>query len=216
MKKAKLPQTTIGRLPIYLRSLVQLAGHGGQIVSSEGLSQLAGTNAAQLRKDLSYLGEFGTRGVGYDVDQLINEISKWLGLIRDRTVAIVGVGRLGGALVGYQGFGEKGFKIVAAFDTDPRKIGGEIDGLSIRDPSELPRVVDELGSIDIGIITTPSGAAQRAANQLAQAGIKAILNFAPITVEAPEDVFVRHVDLAVELQILSYHLQKSESTKAPV
>ncbi|MHB0976083.1 MAG: redox-sensing transcriptional repressor Rex [Candidatus Aquicultorales bacterium] len=210
MKKAKLPQTTVARLPVYLRSLVYLAGRGVQIVSSEELAQLAGTNAAQLRKDLSYLGEFGTRGVGYDVDQLINEVSKWLGLLRDRTVVIVGMGRLGGALVGYHGFSEKGFKVIAVFDHDPGKIGQAVDGMSVRHVSELPAIVGAHGGVDIGIIATPASAAQAVADQLVRSGVRGILNFAPVTIEAADEVFVRQVDLSVELQILSYHLQKAE------
>ncbi|MCL4500181.1 MAG: redox-sensing transcriptional repressor Rex, partial [Chloroflexi bacterium] len=212
MKKAKLPQTTVARLPVYLRSLVFLAGRGVQIVSSEELAQLAGTNAAQLRKDLSYLGEFGTRGVGYDVDQLINEVSKWLGLLRDRTVVIVGMGRLGGALVGYNGFTEKGFKIISVFDQDPSKIGKEVADMVVRHVSELTTIVSQNGGVDIGIIATPGAAAQAVADLLVRSGVRGILNFAPITIEVPDDVFVRQVDLSVELQILSYHLQKSRES----
>ena len=209
MKKAKLPQTTIARLPVYLRSLVMLANKGEQIISSDGLAQLAGTNAAQLRKDLSYLGEFGTRGVGYEVDQLISEISKWLGLLRDRTVVIVGLGRLGGALVGYQGFSEKGFKVVGAFDRDPAIVGAEVDGLKINHINEFEDFVkDYSGGIDIGIIATQAPSAQGVANKMVNAGIKAIINFAPITIDIPDGIKLRQVDLSVELQILSYYLQK--------
>lgn len=210
MKRAKLPQTTVARLPIYLRSLVLLAGRGVQIVSSEELAQLAGTNAAQLRKDLSYLGEFGTRGVGYDVDQLINEVSKWLGLLRDRTAVIVGMGRLGGALVGYPGFSQKGFRVVAVFDQDPIKVGRMVNGLVVRHITELKTVVAQTGGADIGIIATPASSAQSVADQMVESGIHAILNFAPVTIEVPENVIVRQVDLSVELQILSYYLQKAE------
>ena len=209
MKKAKLPQTTIARLPVYLRSLVMLANKGEQIISSDGLAQVAGTNAAQLRKDLSYLGEFGTRGVGYDVDQLINEISKWLGLLRDRTVVIVGLGRLGGALVGYQGFSEKGFKVVGAFDRDPSKVGTEVDGLVVRNINELDDFSKSfLGGVDIGIIATQAPSAQGVANRMVNAGVRAIINFAPITIDVPGGIVLRQVDLSVELQILSYYLQK--------
>jgi redox-sensing transcriptional repressor len=209
LKKAKLPQTTIARLPVYLRSLVMLANKGEQIISSDGLAQLAGTNAAQLRKDLSYLGEFGTRGVGYEVDQLISEISKWLGLLRDRTVVIVGLGRLGGALVGYQGFSEKGFKVVGAFDRDPAIVGAEVDGLKINHINEFEDFVkDYSGGIDIGIIATQAPSAQGVANKMVNAGIKAIINFAPITIDIPDGIKLRQVDLSVELQILSYYLQK--------
>ncbi len=209
LKKVKLPQATIARLPVYLRSLVMLTNKGEQIISSEGLASIAGTNAAQLRKDLSYLGEFGTRGVGYEVDQLINEISKWLGLLRDRTVVIVGLGRLGGALVGYQGFSEKGFKVVGAFDRDPAKVGAEADGVKIRHINELEDFTKSIvGGIDIGIIATQASSAQGIANRMVNAGIKAIINFAPITIEVPDGVVLRQVDLSVELQILSYYLQK--------
>lgn len=209
MKKVKLPQATIARLPVYLRSLVILANKGEQIISSDGLASLAGTNAAQLRKDLSYLGEFGTRGVGYEVDQLINEMSKWLGLLRDRTVVIVGLGRLGGALVGYQGFSEKGFKVVGAFDRDPAKVNTEVDGIRIRNVNELEDFTKSIvGGVDIGIIATQASSAQGVANRMVNAGIKAIINFAPITIEVPDGVVLRQVDLSVELQILSYYLQK--------
>ena len=210
MKRAKLPQTTVARLPIYLRSLVLLAGRGVQIVSSEELAQLAGTNAAQLRKDLSYLGDFGTRGVGYDVDQLINEVSKWLGLLRDRTAVIVGMGRLGGALVRYPGFSQKGFRVVAVFDQDPIKVGRMVNGRVVRHITELKTVVAQTGGADIGIIATPASSAQSVADQMVESGIHAILNFAPVTIEVPENVIVRQVDLSVELQILSYYLQKAE------
>ncbi|MHB8842543.1 MAG: redox-sensing transcriptional repressor Rex [Candidatus Aquicultor sp.] len=209
MKKAKIPQTTITRLPVYLRALVMLASKGEQIVSSEGLAQHAGTNAAQLRKDLSYLGEFGTRGVGYDVDQLINEISKWLGLLRDRTVVIVGLGRLGGALVGYQGFSQKGFKVVGAFDRDPAIVGTIVDGLKVSHINDLESIVKGIqGGVDIGIIATQAPSAQGVANRMVDAGVKAIINFAPITIDVPAGVVLRQVDLSVELQILSYYLQK--------
>lgn len=208
-KKTKLPQATISRLPVYLRSLVILANKGEQIISSDGLAQLAGTNAAQLRKDLSYLGEFGTRGVGYEVDQLINEISKWLGLLRDRKVVIVGLGRLGGALVGYQGFSQKGFKIVGAFDRDPAKVGDIVDGQTIHHINELEEYVKNVsGGVDIGIIATQAPSAQGVANRMVNAGVKAIINFAPITIDVPDGVVLRQVDLSVELQILSYYLQK--------
>jgi len=209
VKKHKLPQTTIARLPVYLRSLVMLANKGERIVSSEGLAQIAGTNAAQLRKDLSYLGEFGTRGVGYEVDQLVNEVSKWLGLLRDRTVIIVGLGRLGGALVGYQGFSQKGFKVVGAFDRDPAIIGKKVDGLQVQHINEINDFARNLpGGVDIGIIATQAPSAQGVANKMVEAGVRAIINFAPITIDVPDGVVLRQVDLSVELQILSYYLQK--------
>jgi redox-sensing transcriptional repressor len=186
-----------------------LANRGEQIISSEGLAQIAGTNAAQLRKDLSYLGEFGTRGVGYEVDQLINEVSKWLGLVRDRKVIIVGLGRLGGALIGYQGFAQKGFRIVGAFDADQAKVGTKIEGVTIKSVDELAEFANSYpNGIDIGIIATQAPSAQIVANLLVDAGIRAIINFAPVTIDVPDGVVVRQVDLSVELQILSYYLHK--------
>lgn len=211
MKRERIPKATIARLPLYLRSLSELAEKGVPVVSSYELAELAGGNAAQLRKDLSYFGEFGTRGVGYDVNHLLYQISKFLGLTRDRNVAIVGMGKLGPALLGYWGFKEKGFKIVSVFDNDMRKIGKKIDGLEIQDVDFLEREVKDK-NIDIGIITTPALAAQHIANKLVAAGVKAILNFAPVTIVVPPEVILRQVDLAVELQILSFHQERQSSS----
>lgn len=204
MKKEKIPKATIARLPLYLRSLSELAEKGVPVVSSYELAELSGGNAAQLRKDLSYFGEFGTRGVGYDVEHLLYQISKFLGLTRDRNIAIIGMGRLGPALLGYQGFKEKGFKITAVFDNDIRKIGKKLNNIEVLDIDLMEGVIKE-ENIEIGVITVPAVAAQQVANRLVAAGIKAILNFAPTKIEVPEDVTLRQVDLAVELQILSYH-----------
>lgn len=181
------------------------------VVSSYELAELAGGNAAQLRKDLSYFGEFGTRGVGYDVNHLLYQISKFLGLTRERSVAIVGMGKLGPALLAYRGFREKGFKVVSVFDNDVRKIGKKIDSLEIQDVDFLEREVKDK-NIDIGIITTPALAAQHIANKLVAAGIKAVLNFAPVTIVVPPEVILRQVDLAVELQILSFHQERQSSS----
>lgn len=208
MKKEQIPSTTVTRLPIYLRCLSELSRRGVHIISSHELAELAGTSAAQLRKDLSYFGEFGTRGVGYDVDHLSHHLYKFLGLTRERKVVIVGLGKLGSALLRYRGFKEKGFLVVAVFDRDPKKVGKERDGLVVHDVSSLPEEVKRLGGVDIGIITTPSSAAQEVADELVSAGIKAILNFAPISLDTPSDVFLREVDLSVELQILSFYLAK--------
>ncbi len=211
MKKEKIPKATIARLPLYLRSLSELAEKGVLVVSSYELAELSGGNAAQLRKDLSYFGEFGTRGVGYDVENLLYQISKFLGLTRDRSVAIIGMGKLGPALLGYRGFKEKGFKVVAIFDNDMRKIGNKIGDLEIIDLDLLEKVVKEK-NIEVGVITTPAPAAQRIANLLVAAGIKSILNFAPAKIEVPSGVALRQVDLSVELQILSYHQTRMEKS----
>ena len=180
-------------------------------VSSERLAALAGVNAAKVRKDLSYLGSYGTRGVGYDVEFLLHQISRELGLTHDWPVVIVGIGNLGHALANYRGFGARGFQIVALVDADPAKVGTRIGDLSVAALDDLPRVVADCG-IAIGIIATPAGAAQEVADRLVDAGVTSILNFAPAVVSVPSGVSLRKVDLAIELQILSFYQQR----KVPV
>lgn len=207
MNHQGVPQTTINRLPIYLRCLIQAQQMHMPVINSLGIAEMAGTNAAQVRKDLSYLGELGTRGIGYDVDSLIAHISRWLGLTKDRRVAIVGYGRMGSALLGYGGFGERGFSVVAVFDADLDKVGQSAAGIRIDAIADLERVaVEQL--VEIVVITTPAAAAQSVAESAARAGVKAILNFAPVRLELPSDVAVRQVDLSTELQILSFHLAR--------
>jgi redox-sensing transcriptional repressor len=199
-----LPEATVARLPEYLRALHNLAETGNDTVSSEELAAAAGVNSAKLRKDLSQLGSYGTRGVGYDVALLIDQIEFVLGLTQRRAVALVGVGNLGHALAGYAGFVSRGFRIAALFDADPARVGEEINGLVVQHIDELPRVAaDE--RIAIGVIATPATAAQSVADQLVAAGVTSILNFAPCVLAVPEGVDVRKVDLAIELQILSFH-----------
>jgi redox-sensing transcriptional repressor len=176
-------------------------------VSSERLAELAGVNAAKVRKDLSYLGSYGTRGVGYDVEYLLHEISRELGLTHDWPVAIVGVGNLGHALANYRGFGARGFRVVALFDADPDKVGSRVGDLEIEALNDLPRVARDR-SVAIGIIATPAHAAQEVADRLVDAGVMSILNFAPTVVAAPPGVSLRKVDLAIELQILSFYQQR--------
>lgn len=197
-----LPEATVARLPEYLRALHNLADTGHETVSSEGLASAAGVNSAKLRKDLSHLGSYGTRGVGYDVTLLIEQIEYVLGLTQRRAVALVGVGNLGHALAGYDGFASRGFRIAALFDADPARVGEEISGLVVQHVDDLPRVAAE-ESIAIGVIATPAAAAQRVADQLVAVGVTSILNFAPCVLSVPEGVDVRKVDLAIELQILS-------------
>jgi|HigsolmetaAR206D_1030411.scaffolds.fasta_scaffold01526_8 AT-rich DNA-binding protein len=199
-----LPEATVARLPEYLRALHILAENGNDTVSSEELAAAAGVNSAKLRKDLSQLGSYGTRGVGYDVALLIDQIEFVLGLTQRRAVALVGVGNLGHALAGYAGFASRGFRIAALFDADPARIGEEINGLVVRHIDDLPQVVAEEG-IAIGVITTPASAAQSVADRLVAAGVTSILNFAPCVLSVPDGVDVRKVDLAIELQILSFH-----------
>jgi len=202
-----IPDATVARLPIYLRALSTLADRGIETISSEELATAAGVNSAKLRKDLSYLGSYGTRGVGYDVEFLLHQISRELGLTHDWPVVIVGVGNLGHALANYRGFGARGFQIVALVDADPAKVGTRIGDLSVATLDDLPRVVAECG-IAIGIIATPAGAAQEVADRLVDAGVTSILNFAPAVVSVPTGVSLRKVDLAIELQILSFYQQR--------
>jgi redox-sensing transcriptional repressor len=204
-----VPESTIARLPLYLRCLVQAQALRMPVVSSVQIAEMAGTNAAQVRKDLSYLGELGTRGTGYDVDALIDHISRWLGLSKHRNVAIVGFGQLGGALRSYGGFMDRGFSVVAILDADPEKIGTTSGDLTVSDIAELEDVFAE-HDVDIAVIATPAGAAQETADRVVAAGVTSILNFAPTLLTVPADVSVRQVDLASELQILSFHLARTD------
>ncbi len=211
MRNRPIPEATVARLPIYLRALLDLAeGRGETNVSSEELASLAGVNAAKVRKDLSYLGSYGTRGVGYDIEYLLYQITRELGLTQDWPAAIVGVGNLGRALASYKGFSERGFRIAALFDVDDKVIGKEVGGLDVKHLDELKDIVVSEG-ITIGIIATPPASAQEVAERLVDAGIKSILNFAPAVVAVTPDVNVRKVDLSIELQILSFYQQRTQA-----
>ncbi len=211
MRNRPIPEATVARLPIYLRALLDLAeGRGETNVSSEELASLAGVNAAKVRKDLSYLGSYGTRGVGYDIEYLLYQITRELGLTQDWPAAIVGVGNLGRALASYKGFSERGFRISALFDVDDNVVGTEVGGLEVKHLDELKDVVVSEG-ITIGIIATPPVSAQEVAERLVDAGIKSILNFAPAVVAVTPDVNVRKVDLSIELQILSFYQQRTQA-----
>lgn len=201
-----IPEATVTRLPLYLRVLGEASGHMGTI-SSEELASRAGVNAAQVRKDLSYLGSYGTRGVGYDVEYLIRQINHRLGLDCDRRVAIVGCGNLGQALAAYGGFPSRGFHVVAAFDADPAKVGSLVGTTVVAPTSSMLEVLRREG-VDIAVITTPAPAAQAVTDVLVEAGVHSILNFAPTTVVVPGDVALRQVDLGIELQILSFYQQR--------
>jgi redox-sensing transcriptional repressor len=209
-----IPEATVGRLPLYLRALVEMAENGTSTVSSERLAEATGVNSAKLRKDLSHLGSYGTRGVGYDVAYLIHQVRRELGLTQAWPIVIAGIGNLGQALANYRGFVERGFRTVALLDNDPAKIGTSIDGLSIRSIDELQDAVREHQAA-IGVIATPAVAAQEVADAMVAAGIRSILNFAPAIVSVPRGVSVRKVDLAIELQILTYYEQR-QATLAEV
>ncbi|MDP9239838.1 MAG: redox-sensing transcriptional repressor Rex [Actinomycetota bacterium] len=204
-----IPDATVARLPVYLRALHSLADAGQATVSSEELATSTGVNSAKLRKDLSHLGSYGTRGVGYDVAVLVDSISQALGLTQRWAVALVGVGNLGHALAGYGGFASRGFRIAALLDCDPGRVGELLHGMVVRHIDELPDVVAE-DAVSIGVIATPAAAAQDVCDRLVAVGVTSILNFAPVVLSVPDNVDVRKVDLSIELQILSFH----ESRKA--
>jgi redox-sensing transcriptional repressor len=205
--RRKIPEATVARLPLYLRSLFEGQHAGLTTISSERLAELAGVNAAKVRKDLSYLGSYGTRGVGYDVEYLLFQMSRELGLTQDWPVVIVGLGNLGQALANYGGFGDRGFPVAALCDVDPHVIGTEVHGVVVRSVDDLPQIVADQ-HVAIAIIATPASAAQDVADRLVAAGVPSILNFAPTVISVPEEVSLRKVDLAVELQILSFYQQR--------
>ena len=208
MRERPIPEATVGRLPVYLRALVEMAEGGMATVSSERLAEAAGVNSAKVRKDLSHLGSYGTRGVGYDVAYLIHQIRRELGLTQHWPVVIAGIGNLGHALANYRGFAERGFRPAALVDNDPAKVGEIVGGLPIRAPGDMPAIAREHEAL-IGVICTPATSAQSVADAMVQAGIRSILNFAPVALVVPEGVSVRKVDLAVELQILTYYEQRN-------
>ncbi|MGH8622142.1 MAG: redox-sensing transcriptional repressor Rex [Burkholderiales bacterium] len=201
----KISESTVRRLSLYLRFLEQSQARGVATISSEELARLGGATSAQVRKDLSSFGSFGKRGLGYSVPELVARIREIMGLKRVHRVVLMGAGRMGSALVQYPGFRERGFHMVAIYDRDPRKIGSRWDGLVVRDEQLLEADLEREPS-DIGIIVTPAEAAQHAADQLVRGGIRAILNFAPVPLQVPPGVEVKTVNMALELEALSYAL----------
>lgn len=204
MVNGAISDATVSRLPVYLRSLADLPG-AQETCSSEQLARIAGVNSAQVRKDLSHLGSHGTRGVGYNVAELKAQLRQALGLNKGYSVVLVGAGNLGTALANYGGFHDWGFEVAAVLDSDPKKVGRAVGPLNVEELSSLESVVRSRG-ISIGVIATPTEAAQDVADRLTRAGIRSILNFAPAVLQVPEGVEVRRVDLSTELQILTYHI----------
>jgi redox-sensing transcriptional repressor len=207
MSERTIPEATLGRLPVYLRVLIETAERDTSTISSESLAEAAGVNSAKVRKDLSFLGSYGTRGVGYDVAYLIHQVRRELGLSQDWPVLIAGVGNLGHALANYRGFSARGFRVVALVDTAPGVVGEAVGGLEVEDIGRLPEIVARV-DVAIGVICTPASAAQDVADRMVAAGIRSILNFAPAIISLPSDVSVRKVDLSIELQILAYYEQR--------
>jgi redox-sensing transcriptional repressor len=209
-----IPEATVARLPVYLRALVGLTDRGTRTCSSEELAAAAGVNSSKLRKDLSYLGSYGTRGVGYDVEYLRYQIAREIGVTQDLPVVIVGIGNLGHALAKYSGFSSRGFRIVALLDSDPERVAERVGELDIRAFDELASVV-EAERVAIGVIATPAAAAQDVCDRLVECGVTSILNFAPTVLSVPDGVDVRKVDLSIELQILAYHEQRKSLADHP-
>jgi redox-sensing transcriptional repressor len=207
-----IPEATVARLPVYLRALYGLAERGISTVASEELAAAAGVNSAKLRKDLSHLGSYGIRGVGYDVDYLVYQVSRTLGLTQDWPVVIVGAGNLGRALANYGGFVSRGFTIAAMLDSDPAIVGSRIARLTVRHVDDLEALVAR-HKVAIGVLATPASSAQAVCDRLVAAGVTSILNFAPVVLTVPEGVDVRKVDLSIELQILAFHAQRRSATR---
>lgn len=210
-----IPDATVARLPLYLQALTRLTKARVLTASSEELADAVGVNPAKLRRDLSYLGSYGTRGVGYDVEQLHEQISHEVGLCRTWAVAIVGVGNLGQALAKFEGFSGRGFTVVALFDADERLVGTSVG-------DQLVRHIDYLGPVvtaervTIGVLATPPSVSQELCDRLVEAGVTSILNFAPTSLNVPDHVRVRRVDLSRELQILAYHEQQKNQSTEPM
>jgi redox-sensing transcriptional repressor len=201
----KISDSTVRRLSLYLQHLELTRDQGRTTVSSEELARRSGATSAQVRKDLSFFGSFGKRGMGYEVPALVTRIREILGLERAYRVVLVGAGKIGGALVHYEGFRRRGFEVSAIYDRDPKKIGSRSNGLVVRDVKQLEADLKKEPT-DIAIVVTPGEAAQEVADRLVRAGVKALLNFAPIQLKVPRDVEVKTVNMAQELEALSYSL----------
>lgn len=213
MKPVKIPEKTVTRLSIYLRCLEELETDGVTSVSSKQLAERFGLNSAQVRKDLAYFGQFGVRGLGYYIAELKHNLERILGLKQDWEVALVGAGNLGSALIAYKGFQARGFHLGMAFDTDPAKVGLCVDGVQILEVAKLVPTIRKK-KIKIAMVAVPAAAAQAVADLLVEAGVNAILNFAPVQLAVPEGVKVQNVDLSVLLKTLSYHTVRTSRTSS--
>jgi redox-sensing transcriptional repressor len=205
----KVADSTVRRLSLYLRFLEAFEEQGMTTVSSEALASRGGTTSAQVRKDLSFFGSFGKRGLGYSVPELASRLRDILGLGTEYQVVIIGAGNLGRALVHFRGFGTRGFNVVAIYDDDPTKVGQVMNGLTVRDQALLEQDLSKQRA-DIAVIVTPSNVAQRLSDRLVGAGVRALLNFAPVQLQTPASVVVKNVNLALDLEALSYGLRNFE------
>ncbi len=207
-----IPQATLNRLPFYLRALYALDDEGFEYISSADIAELSGSYSAQVRKDLSYIGELGTRGVGYNTKKLIDDLEKFLGVSRKRRMVLVGAGKLGTALLEAKNIRERGFEFVAAFDIDPDKVGKTIAGVPV---FYIEKMIQTIGNekIDIGVIAVTPEAAQEVAELLVKAGVKGILNFVPMPIKVPSSIKVRTVCVAAELQLLAFQIKNLKPRK---
>jgi redox-sensing transcriptional repressor len=206
-KQMMPPDVVVRRLPLYARTLVYLQQEGVQSVSSQELGARINVTAAQIRKDLSYFGQLGKQGIGYKVDELLSHINRILGLGQEWNAVLVGVGHLGQAIARYSGFGERGIHIVGLFDADPQKVGTEIEGITIRHVNEIPMVVRQ-HNVRMAIVAVSAEHAQEVVNRLVNAGVEAILTYAPVIVQVPEGVWVRHIDPVSLLHSMTYYLAR--------
>ena len=207
MEPFQVPEVVVLRLPLYVRALTHILDDGTDVVSSQRLGSRLQMTPAQIRKDLSYFGRFGKQGRGYDVQFLLNELRQILGLDRQWTACLVGVGRLGRAIINYPGFTPEGFQIVAAFDADPEQVGDAIGGLKVQPMSDLARTVASL-DIAIGIVAVPGAQAQSVIDQLVKGRIQGILNYAPVAPQVPMDVVMRNIDPVLSLQSMTFYLEE--------
>jgi redox-sensing transcriptional repressor len=203
-----IPEVVVERLPIYARALQQLADQGRELVSSQDLGDQLGVTPAQIRKDLSYFGRFGKQGRGYNIRRLVEELRQILGLERQWTMALVGVGHLGKAIMHYGGFAPQGFHVVAAFDNDPETVGLEIAGLVVQDVADLPTTLAQR-HVAIGIVAVPADRAQKMIDLLVSSGVEAILNYAPIAAHVPPGVHLRHIDPVLSLQSMTFYVKEN-------
>lgn len=206
MDSVEVPEVVVLRLPLYVRALSQLLDQGTEVVSSQQLGSLLQMTPAQIRKDLSYFGRFGKQGRGYNVSFLLNELQEILGIDREWYACLIGVGRLGRAIINYPGFSPEGFSIIAAFDGDPSQVGTSLGGLIVQSMEELPEVVKEKGIV-IGIVAVPAGQAQAVIDMLVENNIIGILNYAPVAAQVPRNIVMRNIDPVLSLQSMTFYLR---------
>jgi redox-sensing transcriptional repressor len=200
-----IPDIVVGRLPIYLLALQHMAQDGRLFTSSQELGEKLGISAAQIRKDLSQFGEFGKQGTGYNISFLIDQLRRILNVDRVWDIAVIGAGDIGHAIAGYQGFSNRGFRVSMIFDIDPQKVGKQVHSFTIEDANQMVEKINEAG-IRVAMLAVPASSAQQVADQLVEAGVKAILNYAPITLNLPADVHVSYIDPLIHLQRMAYYL----------